>query len=248
MIGATAPAVEKLAVLGDPRPGVHRAGQVIGLAEPLGRVAGQAGRADHGHPGRHVRAQVLAQDGLVERLAAVFGAGMGVRVDQAGDQPALGGRLGAGDRIVGPPVTVGEQINGVAARQGDAANPEDGHHATLTTAAGRGERVERGNGRDAGTGGTRERAGRGNGRDAGTGGTRERAGRGNGWDAGTGGTRERVGRGNGWDAGTGEGREQARGGNGRPGQATTARSAQIKDRCPGGPVPHVPGRIGTTTP
>ena len=64
MIGATAPAVEELAVLGDPRPGVHRAGQVIGLAEPLGRVAGQAGRADHGHPGRQVRAQVLAQDGL----------------------------------------------------------------------------------------------------------------------------------------------------------------------------------------
>jgi len=78
-----------------------------------------------------VRAQVVAQDGLVERLAGLFGARMGVRVDQAGNQPALGGQLGAGDRIVGPPVTVGEQVDRVAAGQGDAANPENSHSFTL---------------------------------------------------------------------------------------------------------------------
>jgi len=110
---------------------VHGAGQVISLAEPRGRVAGQAGRADHGHPGRQVRAQVVAQEGLVERLAGLFGTGMGVRVDQAGNQPALGGQLGAGDRIVGPPVTVGEQVDRIAAGEGDAADPENGHRFTL---------------------------------------------------------------------------------------------------------------------
>jgi hypothetical protein len=80
-----------------------------------------------------VRAQVVTQDGLVERLAGLFGTGMRVRVDRAGDQPALGSRFGAGDRIVGPPVTVGEQVDGLAAGQGDTADPQDGHHATLTT-------------------------------------------------------------------------------------------------------------------
>ena len=67
-------------------------------------------------------------------LAELFGARMRVRVDQAGQQPAPGGQLGAGDRIVGPPVTVGEQVDGLAIGQGEAADPQDGHHATLTTA------------------------------------------------------------------------------------------------------------------
>ncbi len=47
-------------------------------------------------------------------LAELFGARMRVRVDQAGQQPAPGGQLGTGDRIVGPPVTVGEQVDGLA--------------------------------------------------------------------------------------------------------------------------------------
>ena len=64
------------------------------------------------------------------RLQRVRGAGEAV----CGGAPALGGQLGAGNRVVGPPVTVGEQVDGVAAGQGDAANPENGHHATLTTA------------------------------------------------------------------------------------------------------------------
>ena len=76
-----------------------------------------------------------------------------MRVDQAGQQPALGGQLGAADRIVGPPVTVGEQVDGVTIGQGEAADPEDGHHDTLTTATvwgeGRGEAsATAGEGRD----------------------------------------------------------------------------------------------------
>jgi hypothetical protein len=128
-----APAVEELAVLGDPGPGVHRAGQVIGLAEPRGRIAREPWRADHGHPRSQVRAQVVAEDGLVEGLTGVFGSRVRVRVDQAWQQPALAGQLGAGDRIVGPPVTVGEQVDRLAIGQGEAADPQDGHPATLTT-------------------------------------------------------------------------------------------------------------------
>ena len=144
VVGAAAPAVEELAVLGDPGPGVHRAGQVIGLAEPRGRIARQPRRADHGHPGRQVRAQVIAEQRLVEGLTGVFGPRVRVRVDQAGQQPALGGQLGAGDRVVGPPVTVGEQVDRVAIGQGEAADPQDGHHATLTTVTAGGGRADRG--------------------------------------------------------------------------------------------------------
>ena len=78
-----------------------------------------------------MRAQVVAQDGLVERLAGLFRTGMGVRVDQAGNQLALGGQFGTGDRIVGPAVTVGEQVDGMATGEGDAADPENGHSFTL---------------------------------------------------------------------------------------------------------------------
>jgi hypothetical protein len=120
MVGAAAGTVEELAVLGDPGPGVHRAGQLIGLAETCGRITRQAGQ-----------------------------------------EPALGGQFGTGNRIVGLPVTVGEQVDGFAVGQGEAANPQDGHHATLTCAgAAWGERA---GGRTAawGKGETGKRAGAG---------------------------------------------------------------------------------------
>lgn len=88
-----------------------------------------------------MRAQVVAEDGLVEGLTGVFGSRVRVRVDQAGQQPALGGQFGAGDRIVGPPVTVGEQVDRIAIGQGEAADPQDCHHATLATATAGGERA-----------------------------------------------------------------------------------------------------------
>ena len=42
VIGPTAPAVEELTVLRDPRPGMHRARHVIIKPEPRGRLTGQA--------------------------------------------------------------------------------------------------------------------------------------------------------------------------------------------------------------
>src|SRR6185437_9817089 len=59
-----------------------------------------------------------------------------MRVDQAGEQPAFGGQPGSADRVVGPPVTVREQVNNIAAGQGTPANPHDTHQTTLTAATG----------------------------------------------------------------------------------------------------------------
>ena len=59
-----------------------------------------------------------------------------MRVDQAGEQPAFGGQPGSADRVVGPPVTVREQVDNIAAGQGTPANPHDTHQTTLTAATG----------------------------------------------------------------------------------------------------------------
>jgi hypothetical protein len=54
-------------VLGDPRPGVHRPGNIIIAAKPAGRIPGQARRPDQGDPGGHVLAQVPAQHLLIQQ-------------------------------------------------------------------------------------------------------------------------------------------------------------------------------------
>src|SRR5689334_2817774 len=57
-----------------------------------------------------------------------------MRVDQAGEQPAFGGQLDSADRIVSPPVTVREQVDNIAAGQGNPADTQDTHQTTLTAA------------------------------------------------------------------------------------------------------------------
>ena len=106
---------------------MHRARHVIIKPEPRGRLTGQARRADHCHSRRHVRAQVITKDGLIEWLARLVGTRVRMRVDQAGEQPAFGGQPGSADRIVGPPVTIREQVNNIAAGKGRPADPHDGH-------------------------------------------------------------------------------------------------------------------------
>jgi hypothetical protein len=83
-----------------------------------------------------VRAQVITEDGLVEWLAGLVGTRVRMRVDQAGEQPAFGSHLGSADRVIGPPVTIREQVNNIAAGQGGPADPQDGHQTTLTAATG----------------------------------------------------------------------------------------------------------------
>ena len=83
-----------------------------------------------------MRAQVITKDGLIEWLARLVGTRVRMRVDQAGEQPAFGGQPGSADRVVGPPVTVREQVNNIAAGQGPPANPHDTHQTTLTAATG----------------------------------------------------------------------------------------------------------------
>ena len=58
--------------------------------------------------------QVLAQQPLVEPVPRRRGTRVGVRVDQPGQQPALGDQLSPGDRLRGPPVTVGVQVEQLA--------------------------------------------------------------------------------------------------------------------------------------
>jgi hypothetical protein len=81
-----------------------------------------------------VRAQVITKDGLIEWLTRLVSTRVRMRVDQAGEQPAFGGQPGPGDRVVGPPVTVREQVNNIAAGQGNPADPHDIHQTTLTAA------------------------------------------------------------------------------------------------------------------
>jgi hypothetical protein len=114
-------------VLGDPRSGVHRARHIIIEPEPRRRFTGQAGRADHGHSRRHVRAQVSTEHRFIEWLARLVGTRVRMRVDQAGEQPAVGGQFGSADRVISPPVTVGEQVDNIAAGQRGPADPQDSH-------------------------------------------------------------------------------------------------------------------------
>jgi hypothetical protein len=76
-----------------------------------------------------VLGQVGAQQFLVQRPAGGVGAGVGVRVHQARQQPALRHQLGTGDRVVGPPVAVGVQIDELAAGQRAAPDPQHAHPA-----------------------------------------------------------------------------------------------------------------------
>jgi hypothetical protein len=81
-----------------------------------------------------VRAQVITEDGLIEWLARLVGTRVRMGVDQAREQPAFGGQLGSADRIIGPPVTVREQLNDIAVGQGDPADPQNSHQTALTAA------------------------------------------------------------------------------------------------------------------
>lgn len=72
--------------------------------------------------------QILAEQPLVEGAPGrLFHAGMGVGVDQAGQQPALAHQFGLPDRFVRPPVAIGVQVNGLSVRQCVSSNPQDGH-------------------------------------------------------------------------------------------------------------------------
>ncbi len=83
-----------------------------------------------------MRAQVITKDGLIEWLAGLVGTWVRMRIDQAGEQPAFDGRPGSADRVVGPPVTVREQVNNIAAGQDRPADPQDTHQTTLTAVTG----------------------------------------------------------------------------------------------------------------
>lgn len=126
-IRALPPAVEELAVLGDPRSGVHRPRNIGITAEPVRRVAGQARRADHRDSRGHMLSQVLTQQLLIQRLAGALRTGMGVRVNQAGQQPALARQFRARDRIGGPPIPVSVQVNSLSAGKRDPPDPQNRH-------------------------------------------------------------------------------------------------------------------------
>jgi hypothetical protein len=126
VVGPPTPAVKELAVLGDPRPGVHRPRDILVPAEPGWGVPGQAWRPDHRDARGHMLPQILTQDGLVQRLAWSLRTRVGVAVNQARQQPALGHQFGAGHRIGGPPVPVGIEVDRTPIGQRDTANPENG--------------------------------------------------------------------------------------------------------------------------
>ena len=50
--------------------------------------------------------------------------------------PCFGGQPGPGDRVIGPPVTIREQVNNIAGGLGGPADPHDTHPTTLTAATG----------------------------------------------------------------------------------------------------------------
>ena len=62
-----------------------------------------------------MRAQVITKDGLIEWLARLVSTRVRMCIDQAGEQPAFGGQPGSADRVVGPPITVREQVDDLAA-------------------------------------------------------------------------------------------------------------------------------------
>jgi hypothetical protein len=96
-------------------------------AEPVGRVAGQAGGADQGDAGGGVGAEVVAQEIHIQGVTWGFGAGVGVRVDQAGEEPAFGHQLRAAHRIGGPAVAVRIQVTVFAVGQRGAADSKCRH-------------------------------------------------------------------------------------------------------------------------
>jgi hypothetical protein len=133
--GTPAPAVEKLAMLSDPRPGVHCPRNIVITAKPAGWIAGETRRPDQRDTGSHMLVQVLAQHRFIQRLAPCLGSGMGVRINQTRQQPALSHQLSAGDRIGGPPVTRGVQVDNVLAGQCDTPDSDDWHTASLPGAS-----------------------------------------------------------------------------------------------------------------
>ena len=115
-------------MLGDPGPGVNRPWDVRVVPEPLRWFTGQPRRADQGDAGRHMAVQILTQQLLVERAAGrLRHSGMGMGVDQAGQQPTLADQFGLRDGISGPAVAVGVEVNGLAVRQRTPSNPQDAH-------------------------------------------------------------------------------------------------------------------------
>ncbi len=135
-VRSPAPVVEKLTMLRDPWPGVHGPGQVLLPAEPAGRIAGQARGPDEGHAGSGVLAQVRPEQLVVQWLTRFLGAGMSVRVNQPWQQPAFARQLSMGNRVGGPSVTVGIQVEELAAGQGIAAHAQDAHVPIQPQAAG----------------------------------------------------------------------------------------------------------------
>jgi hypothetical protein len=110
---------------------VHGARHVRVGAEPVRRVTGQPGRADQRHSTVDLLVQVLPQHLVVQRTADFLVAGMGVRVDQAGENPAGGDELRILDRVGGPAVAVGVEVDGRTGRHRGAANTENGHSDSL---------------------------------------------------------------------------------------------------------------------
>jgi antitoxin (DNA-binding transcriptional repressor) of toxin-antitoxin stability system len=110
---------------------VDRTGQIYIGTEPVGWVAGQAGRSHHRHAGLHVVQKISPQQLEIELITGPLSAGMGVHVDQAGNQPAFGDQLGVADGVGRPPIAVGIQINGFAVGKREAPNAQHGHRAML---------------------------------------------------------------------------------------------------------------------
>ena len=119
------PGLEELVRLGEPRSGVDRPGPVRVAAEPVRRLTRQPRRPDQGHPGRDVRAQVLAEQRLVERVARHRRPGVRMRVDQTRKDPPLRDQGGPGHRVGGPAVTVGVEVDRLPVGQRVAADPGD---------------------------------------------------------------------------------------------------------------------------
>jgi hypothetical protein len=78
-----------------------------------------------------VRPQVLAQQLFVERLTHLMRAWVRVRIDQTGQDPALGDQFGSRNRFVGPPVPVRVQVDDFPVWQPEAPNPQNRHSHNL---------------------------------------------------------------------------------------------------------------------
>jgi hypothetical protein len=74
-----------------------------------------------------VLVQVLAQQVVVERVAGFLRAGMGVRVDESGQEPAPRHHVRAGHGVGGPPVAVGEEVDGFAVWERETPHPDRAH-------------------------------------------------------------------------------------------------------------------------